>query len=1609
MNESYFTYLLDEISLFSEKENIKLLKRQFTGFPFDEKSKEIISKVTKKKQLTEENKLKLQEVIETEKKLSMGTEFKTGPLSQEIYDRTGTIQFIAFAIFFFFLILYSINILSKIETTGAVRYIFFFISILAGSITVNSIKILLNKKARAKHRLHSLMLLISGAFFLAILIISFLINPGESYWRYSPFMFFAILPFIIYPVTLILSIIIILFIKIIMKFGNRMEVKWIRNKKMSDLKNIKEKREEVERKIDAINKEIEKTQGKLSDEKISLIKDLSQKYKHIFFPFNLMEENRKEDIIQANQAIAIGDYMTGLTIVEKTLGKKIEDYSSYHFWQGINKTEKNQCQEGEEYLNNLIKTGEPSTDVYLALSFLYLKSNKGKAVEQLMKKEPLLSYNRWEKHFLKGLALFLEEKYDLSELDLQKALSLNPDNETIMVFLFLVILKLKNYTKLSNLLKNFNGSSDIKDMFLGVSEYRQKNYKKSIQYFNKILKNDINHLEAISFRELSNAQIKVHPIFRKKNLAQRLISRLPENMDRTAIACYTVAKLYQLEGLNKKALNYLEKAYENDPEHPEITVDLAKYYFKNPCDNVFEMEIMLKAIPILGGKKRFFRNLLSHLLKQKEVDKKILNLLEKQYFKNINYDPLMVKVLAKNYLYNNKMDERSTEIYLKAIEIKCLDEEESLKAEKLITWYDAEKGRLEAGRDNLYKKLLEKYPDDERLIFLNTALLNKEQSEIEENPELFKNILEDTCINSRFWNIFNLKRKNILKKIVCYYKDKKIYNEGNKKLIEEAYDTFTEDREILLAFGEHGVKTERYDRKSLEIYKKIYKENPENGDNLVALGKSYIKCDEINFESINVLEEIFTKELVWDEAIKILTKHYIKKRKDGNLKKEFIVLFVWGKYTELEPTDYQVRFYIAEELFARKDYLQASEKYEEVIALSPTHRDASYRLGECYLQMGKNEEATETFKKILSQRNDIETINMLGKIYLEIYKDEKEAANYYEKASKIDTNNVENLKILLEIYKKDRDTSNMIKVQEKLASIEPTGENLATLGHFYLKTNRLEKGIEKLEKARKKGFYAGGKVNFMIGEAKYYLLEKGASLTEWEELINILSEAIKLGCRDKKLYEMRYQAYLKTGDKKKAAEDRKIFDPDDLDNLYQLVIENQERGDKNVVKENLMQIYRKNSAFLDVSLRLAKIYSEEKSFDKKHIDIILQAFSSSRNLFLRNDKDCQMISHLHNYYKSKDLFSEEIEFLKKVLKNENPYNEGKLNSWIALALLELGEMDKACELLMDIDMNLAREDLLDAHMRLAEELLYRENFKKAEEILEKIYLIDPTYKNVGNLLENFRKKRTGRFALLEAVGSGSNAMVYKAFDLVTRNHVAVKILHPDLERDREAVNNFKKEYEILEECIHPGIAKVIPGSFNKNYFALELLDKSLANVMEVNENGLGINEFFSISTQIVEALHYMHSKNIIYHDLAPDNVMFAGDIIKFCDLGGAKKFDLKTRETIIGSTEKHYLYASPEQCKHEFDTSIKVDHRSDIYSFGALMYQMLTGKPPFIGPDQALISAHQHSKPSPIISQKENIPRQLTSIILKALEKNPEDRQQSMEEILQELMQTPRG
>lgn len=1593
MHENYFDYLIEEVSVFSPGRTIDSLKRHFRGYPFDEKSKAIISKVAEKRQITEENKLKLEELKEKQKKISVVKEFKTGPLSQEFLKNTSTRPvFIICSIFIF--------LLSFILLTGSISplsLLFFLVNSSASLITGIYMS---GRKSRSTY------VILSFITFLICLILSFYMLPHDNYWR-TQFVS-CVIPFLLFPVSSLLARSVFEVIKTILKILHRMEMTAKKKRNLKKSRELKEKRKEIEKKVHIIDREIREIHNKLTDKQIDFIKNLAETNQHIFFPFSEIET--AYDLLHGNLMIAIGDYSKGLELIKKHLSGAIEKFPAFYFWHGVMETEDGLFDKAFLSFNRCISLLPQSVDSYLSLGFTCIKNKNLDLLEGMMKTEPLFSLDNPEKFFLKGLLLFLQENPDRAELELQKSLSLNPENNTVKIILLFLFLKTKQHKKLIAMIKTMKDNSILCEMFMGVTEYNQKNYKHAVNHFNNVLRHDDEHIEALCFRELSKAYIKTWSVFKEKNMAQKFISRLSGDIEHYSIVCYTIGKLYHIEGYNKEALSYLEKAYKIEPEHSLILGDLARFYLNSPSENLLAIEVLLKAIPLLEGKKRILKRLLTFLLLQSDIPDSIIKLLEEQYFKNINYDPLLVQLLAKYHLKRNTMSEKATEIYLKATEINCIDEKAKSSAVRLIAWNDAETGKPEEARTDLYKNLLALYPDDERIMFLNSSIIFRSKNMVEENPELFKNLLQKKYMSSRFWDIFDLNRDFILISVVTYFHRHKIYNDETMMLIQESFDRFPRDRHVLLAFGEASEHLGATGEKSLRAYKSIYREEPDNIENLVALGRAYLACNEIHADTINVLEQIFTKGLCWDEAIKVMTDYYLKKMADGNLTKNIIVLSVWGHYTKIVPKDYKVRFYIAEEFFAQKEYVHACEEYEEVASACPSHRDALFRLGECYIEMGNIEKSIETFKKILNiKRDDMAVLEKLGNLYLDVYKNEEEAILYYEKAHEGDRKNIEYLKTLLDLYKKKSDPPNMIRIQEKITSLERTGKNLATLGNFYLKTNRIKEGISCLGEAIKKEFHADGKVHLMLAEAKYFMLNERSQRRDWAELTDILSEAIKLGCRDKKIYEIRYQVYLKIGDKKKAAEDRKIFAPDDLDNLYQLAVEHEAKEDINSVKENLMQIYRRDKDFLDVSLKLARIYAEEGTFDKKHIDIILHSFYNRTSQFLHNDEDNRMIDHIHNYFKANHLFLEEIEFLKSLFLLEHPYNKGKLKGWIAIAFLELNNLSEAYEILNKIDINLDRDTLLDANMRLAEELLFKEQFTEAETILEKIYLTDPAFKNSGSLLENLRHERLGRFALLEPIGSGANATVYKAFDLVTRNYVALKCLHKDLDSDREAINNFKKEYEILSELIHPGIAKVIPGSFREKFFAIELLDRTLSLVLEKSKDGLELNEFFHIVTQIVEALHYMHSKNIIYHDLAPDNVMFAGNIVKFCDLGGAKRFDLKSRQTIVGSTEKHYLYASPEQCRHEFDSSVKVDHRSDIYSLGVLMYHMICGIPPFIGPDQALLSAHQHSVPSPLLLQKDNIPRQLVSIILKALEKDPDRRHQSMEELLQELMQTPRG
>ncbi|BCZ45479.1 hypothetical protein psyc5s11_15460 [Clostridium gelidum] len=268
---------------------------------------------------------------------------------------------------------------------------------------------------------------------------------------------------------------------------------------------------------------------------------------------------------------------------------------------------------------------------------------------------------------------------------------------------------------------------------------------------------------------------------------------------------------------------------------------------------------------------------------------------------------------------------------------------------------------------------------------------------------------------------------------------------------------------------------------------------------------------------------------------------------------------------------------------------------------------------------------------------------------------------------------------------------------------------------------------------------------------------------------------------------------------------------------------------------------------------------------------------------------------------------------------------------------------------------------------------------------------------IGKLLLN-------RYELLEKIGEGGMGIVYKAKCHLLNRFVAIKILKSELSNDECFVARFKLEANSAASLSHANIVNVhdVGSENNINFIVMEYINgKTLKQV--IKESGrLSSLKTLEISLQIVKALECAHKNNIIHRDIKPDNILITEDnIVKVADFGIAKVVDSATisnSNMVIGSV--HYF--SPEQAK-----GISVDFRTDIYSLGIVMYEMVTGQVPYNAEISVSIAIMHIQKP--IIPPNEvitNIPEDINQVILKALEKEPINRYQTateMAEILKAL------
>lgn len=253
---------------------------------------------------------------------------------------------------------------------------------------------------------------------------------------------------------------------------------------------------------------------------------------------------------------------------------------------------------------------------------------------------------------------------------------------------------------------------------------------------------------------------------------------------------------------------------------------------------------------------------------------------------------------------------------------------------------------------------------------------------------------------------------------------------------------------------------------------------------------------------------------------------------------------------------------------------------------------------------------------------------------------------------------------------------------------------------------------------------------------------------------------------------------------------------------------------------------------------------------------------------------------------------------------------------------------------------------------------------------------------------------SGRYDSLEELGRGGMGVVYRAQDLETGQPVALKVLRPEVASDTASVERLKKELLLARQVTHKNVCRVY--EFNRigdvAFISMELIQGETLRSVLRRFGPLSIRKGIEIARQMCAGLREAHAQGIVHRDLKPQNIMVdTGGVIKIMDFGIARSASAETTLSIAGTP----AYMAPEQAVGK-----PADQRSDIYSLGLILYEIFTGTPAFSDASAfARLAKSSHEEPAPACEVEPNVPEWLEAVILKCLEKEPEKRFESVNEL----------
>jgi serine/threonine protein kinase len=254
-------------------------------------------------------------------------------------------------------------------------------------------------------------------------------------------------------------------------------------------------------------------------------------------------------------------------------------------------------------------------------------------------------------------------------------------------------------------------------------------------------------------------------------------------------------------------------------------------------------------------------------------------------------------------------------------------------------------------------------------------------------------------------------------------------------------------------------------------------------------------------------------------------------------------------------------------------------------------------------------------------------------------------------------------------------------------------------------------------------------------------------------------------------------------------------------------------------------------------------------------------------------------------------------------------------------------------------------------------------------------------------------KRIGDYEVLKVLGAGGMGRVYQVRNVITDRVEAMKVLLPDLEGHEGVAARFLREIKVLAALNHPNIAAL---------HTAQTIDNQLVMIMEyvegqslsarISRGPIPVPDALNYLDQVLSALSYAHHRHVIHRDIKPANLMLtSAGVVKLMDFGIARTDDEPSKLTATGSTLGSMNYMSPEQVRGE-----KVDERSDLYSLGISLYEMVTGEKPFQGDSNfSIMAAHINQPPRPPVELHPGIPGIVNDLILTAIAKAPTQRYQT--------------